>query len=573
MTVSLTHLRVSTQADGGDPALIQPSDWNQGHVLTCASGVVLGRTTSGAGVVEEVPINGLIGSPGYYGVFQDLTTQTIASTTASYVIAIGSTLEGNGFSIVSGDRITAAYAGTYNVQFSIQFQSTDNAPADVDLWFRKNGADLTDSNSIFTIPAQHAGVNGSLIATLNYMLTLSAGDYIQIAWASNSTLVSISTVAAQTSPTVPETPGVIITVQQIMSVQAGPGVAAGGTAGQVLVKNSGTDYDTAWSSDVVFTTLGVTGQTVLGGTTGSEAFRAVTTASAVNRLQAAGATTGTAPILSAAGTDTNIPLAFVAKGTGPVTLATGSKGVVISNGGTVTAITRTAAGSGYTTAPTVTIAPPTTPGGVQATATCTITAGAVDATFTITNAGSGYLEQPAVTFSGGGGSGAAAYATVGSSSAIKSLSTELQLRTSAGIGLIIGQSAVQNANYIVATGQIAGGAPGIFSSGSDTNVGLAFSCKGARGFTFYTNTYSTLQLSVANTNNAVNYVEIAGSVTGAASSITAQGSDTNVDLALISKGTGVIKFGIYTTLGAETLAGYITIKDSGGTVRKLAVIA
>ena len=63
-----------------------------------------------------------------------------------------------------------------------------------------------------------------------------------------------------------------------------------------------------------------------------------------------------------------------------------------SNGGTVTAITRTAGGTGYTVAPTITISAPTTAGGVQATATCTVTAGVVDTTFTITNAGSGYVE-------------------------------------------------------------------------------------------------------------------------------------------------------------------------------------
>ena len=68
-------------------------------------------------------------------------------------------------------------------------------------------------------------------------------------------------------------------------------------------------------------------------------------------------------------------------------------------------------GSGYTSAPTVTIDPPPAgSGGTQATATIVgIVAGAIS-TYAMGNRGSGYslTSPPAVTFSGGGGSGAAA---------------------------------------------------------------------------------------------------------------------------------------------------------------------
>jgi len=47
----------------------------------------------------------------------------------------------------------------------------------------------------------------------------------------------------------------------------------------------------------------------------------------------------------------------------------------------------------------------------------------------------------------------------------------------------------------------------------------------------------------------------------------------NLDVVLTPAGTGVVKFGSYTALGAEALAGYITIKDAAGNTRKLAVIA
>ena len=68
-------------------------------------------------------------------------------------------------------------------------------------------------------------------------------------------------------------------------------------------------------------------------------------------------------------------------------------------------------GSGYTSPPTVTIDPPPAgSGGTQATVTVGIDSGGAIVNYTMGNRGSGYslTSPPAVTFSGGGGSGAAA---------------------------------------------------------------------------------------------------------------------------------------------------------------------
>jgi len=47
----------------------------------------------------------------------------------------------------------------------------------------------------------------------------------------------------------------------------------------------------------------------------------------------------------------------------------------------------------------------------------------------------------------------------------------------------------------------------------------------------------------------------------------------NIDVKLTPKGTGVLQYGTHSALTAETVTGYITIKDSGGTTRKLAVVS
>lgn len=80
------------------------------------------------------------------------------------------------------------------------------------------------------------------------------------------------------------------------------------------------------------------------------------------------------------------------------------------NGESVQTITVTAGGSGYTSAPLVTFSGG---GGTGATATATISGGAVTA-ITITNGGSSYTSAPAVTIAGGDGSGATAIAAISS---------------------------------------------------------------------------------------------------------------------------------------------------------------
>ncbi len=52
----------------------------------------------------------------------------------------------------------------------------------------------------------------------------------------------------------------------------------------------------------------------------------------------------------------------------------------------------------------------------------------------------------------------------------------------------------------------------------------------------------------------------------------AKGTDTNLDMALEPKGTGVLRFGTHASSSDVAITGYIQIRDSGGTFRKLAVI-
>lgn len=110
---------------------------------------------------------------------------------------------------------------------------------------------------------------------------------------------------------------------------------------------------------------------------------------------------------------------------------------------------------------------------------------------------------------------------------------------------------------------------GIYSSGANTLLITA----GAR---------NVAQFNTA--SSAVNYVTFTPSATGAAPSIAATGSDTNVDFTVTPKGTGVFRFGnsgsfiangsiatVMSSLGPTgshtTVQEWLQIKNSVGTVR------
>lgn len=117
--------------------------------------------------------------------------------------------------------------------------------------------------------------------------------------------------------------------------------------------------------------------------------------------------------------------------------------------------------------------------------------------------------------------------------------------------------------------------PLIYSQGSATNIALTFATKGTGAFSFGTNGNADKQFSIAANASAVNYLEVAGGPTGAPGTVIlrAQGTDANVDVAIQTLGTGVLRYGTHSAIAAETVTGYITIKDASGNTRKLAVVS
>ena len=154
-----------------------------------------------------------------YGQFQSNVDQTAAAIDVAYAVTYTQSDFLDGVTLSSGSRLTVPNEGVYAVTFSIQLKNTTNDVQDIDIWLRKNGADVADTNSRFSIPARKGSGNPShLIATTTVMVELAANDYVQVMWHVTNTGVNIEhfpavTYSAGVTPALPATPSVIVQVQ------------------------------------------------------------------------------------------------------------------------------------------------------------------------------------------------------------------------------------------------------------------------------------------------------------------------------------------------------------------------
>ena len=153
-----------------------------------------------------------------YGSFSNNTDQTAPSVGSTAVVLYDTTESSNGVyrDTTNTSRIYVRNTGTYNIQYSLQIVNKDNATQYADVWFRHNGTDVPRSNSRFDLQPRKSATDWCyVIGTVNIFLDLTAGDYIEIAGTTSSTLVGLESVPANTSIPEPAIPAVILTLNYI----------------------------------------------------------------------------------------------------------------------------------------------------------------------------------------------------------------------------------------------------------------------------------------------------------------------------------------------------------------------
>ena len=143
------------------------------------------------------------------GAFYDTTTQTLAAN-VSASMTFNSTTVSDGISVVSNSRLTATKAGTYNIQFSSQFNPAGPGSS-VYIWLRKNGTNVAYSNTEVLLQNN----NDYIVAAWNFVETLTPGQYVELIWYPTGGTVNMTTEVPSSGNGNVGIPSVIVTMTQI----------------------------------------------------------------------------------------------------------------------------------------------------------------------------------------------------------------------------------------------------------------------------------------------------------------------------------------------------------------------
>jgi hypothetical protein len=161
-----------------------------------------------------ITVNQTTNFAGYYGSFYSSLDQTDGTT--PHLMYCENTADADGVSMQLGvegkkSQVTFANAGTYNIQFSAQLHNTGGGGSGniVNIWFKLNGNNIADSNTKVTVPSNVP----YLVAAWNFIISVAAGDYIEIAWLTDNSNIILE--HENVTATTPAVPSVIITAQQI----------------------------------------------------------------------------------------------------------------------------------------------------------------------------------------------------------------------------------------------------------------------------------------------------------------------------------------------------------------------
>ncbi len=111
----------------------------------------------------------------------------------------------------SSGSLKVLNASAYNIQFSVEVTSSTSSASSVTIWIRKNGVDVPDTASEWTIKG-----NDYYTVGWNWVLYLADNDYIQIMWASADSSLKLIYFLPQSIPyTHPAIPSVIMTMTNV----------------------------------------------------------------------------------------------------------------------------------------------------------------------------------------------------------------------------------------------------------------------------------------------------------------------------------------------------------------------
>lgn len=145
------------------------------------------------------------------GSWQSLSPQSATVADQEYLVSFDSTDFERGIRLTSSNRLYVDNSGLYNVQYALQFYNSGGGgtTAHAHIWFKVNG------NNVAETGVRHSCTSNSpyQVSSRDYFLTLTAGDYLQLAWNTNHTNIGLFYEAA-VSP-VPVVASAVLTMTQV----------------------------------------------------------------------------------------------------------------------------------------------------------------------------------------------------------------------------------------------------------------------------------------------------------------------------------------------------------------------
>lgn len=176
---------------------------------TVAATSVSAGILSGFGSGIEVP----------YAMLMSDQNQANAGATSENILSYNQVILSQGISVEDNTKIRFPYGGQYLVTFTLQVVNKDNTVREFEVWAKNNGTNYPLSNSRIDVPARKSvGVWGHSLPAVTGIFTVQQDEYLEIAWWGETTDVSLEHFAANTSPTRPAIPSVILTVQFVAAL-------------------------------------------------------------------------------------------------------------------------------------------------------------------------------------------------------------------------------------------------------------------------------------------------------------------------------------------------------------------
>ena len=146
-----------------------------------------------------------------YGTRYDTGNQVVTNANSWYVVHFSHEADAYGMYLWAwGTGLYVSSTGDYEF-FVSAIADTDTVNKHVYVWFRKNGVDVPDSNTIVQLPS----ASTETVVAVSIIIDMNAWDYMQIMYGSDDNGSQLVYTAAWVSPTRPACPSIIVTGKKI----------------------------------------------------------------------------------------------------------------------------------------------------------------------------------------------------------------------------------------------------------------------------------------------------------------------------------------------------------------------